>query len=194
MNTQSIINNLSRYITLTAEEEALYLSKVRFRKFQKGQFIVQQGDICTHESYVIAGCLKTYHIDENGNERIVMFSVEDWWTSDLGSFLTQKPSAFNVQCLETCELAQLSYHDQNELYQLIPKLEHFSRIAIQKAYIAAYERLVYNFSLPAKERYLEFKKRYPNLDQRVPQYQIASYLGITPEFFSKIRSQLIHEQ
>ena len=194
MDATPLLNYIKRYISLTAEEEGLLLSKVRFRKYLKGQFVVQQGDVCTYENYVISGCLKSFHIDPNGQEHIVMFAIEDWWTGDLGSFITQSASSFNIQCLEPCELAQFAYPELEELYQQIPKLERFFRIIIQKAYVASQQRVVNNLSLPAKERYLQFLKQYPKIDQRVPQYMIASYLGITKEFLSKVRSQLIHEQ
>lgn len=194
MNAQPLIDYLSRYIILTSEEETLFLSKVRFRKYLKGQYVVQQGDVCHYESFVISGCLKTFYIDHEGHEHIVMFAVEDWWTADLGSFLSQKSASYNVQCLEKCELAQISYHDLEALYLAIPKLERFFRIIIQKAFVASQQRIIDSFSLPAKERYLKFRQQYPQIDQRVPQYMIASYLGFTKEFLSKIRNQIIHEQ
>ena len=122
-----------------------------------------------------------------------MFAIENWWTADLGSFITQTPADYNVQCLENSVLAQLSYEDLRQLYLQIPKLERFFRIIIQKAYVASQKRLINNLSLPAKERYLQFREQYPQIEQRVPQYMIASYLGITKEFLSKIRSQLITE-
>lgn len=194
MNAQPLIDYLSRYIILTSEEETLFLSKVRFRKYLKGQYVVQQGDVCHYESFVISGCLKTFYIDHEGHEHIMMFAVEDWWTADLGSFLSQMPASYNVQCLEKCELAQISYHDLEALYLAIPKLERFFRIIIQKAFVASQQRIIDSFSLPAKERYLKFRQQYPQIDQRVPQYMIASYLGFTKEFLSKIRNQIIHEQ
>ncbi|QMU31062.1 Crp/Fnr family transcriptional regulator [Adhaeribacter radiodurans] len=194
MNLQPLLAYINQYITLTPEEEATLLAKVRYRKYLKGQFVVQSGDVCKYENFVLSGCLKTFYIDPEGQEHIVMFAVENWWTADLGSFITQNPADFNVQCLENTELAQFAHEDLEQLYQEIPKLERFFRIIIQKAFVASQKRVVNSFSLPAKERYLAFKKQYPQIDQRVPQYMIASYLGITKEFLSKIRNQLILEQ
>ena len=122
-----------------------------------------------------------------------MFAIENWWTADLGSFIEQSPADYNVQCLEKSVLAQLSYDDLEQLYLQIPKLERFFRIIIQKAYVATQKRLINNLSLPAKERYLQFLDQYPLIEQRVPQYMIASYLGITKEYLSKIRSQITAE-
>jgi CRP-like cAMP-binding protein len=190
MDVQIFLDHISRYIQLTPVEQSIFLSKVKFRKYLKGQFVVQNGDICRHENFVLAGCLKTFYIDNEGQEHIVMFAIEDWWTADLGSFITQTPADLNVQCLEDSELAQITYSDLQQLYIDIPKLERFFRIIIQNAFVAAQKRIVNNLSLPAMERYIRFREQYPKIEQRVPQYMIASYLGITKEFLSKIRAQL----
>jgi CRP-like cAMP-binding protein len=194
MNAQPLLNYINKQISLTEEEELFLLSKVNHRKYLKGQYIVQQGDICKHECFIISGCTKTFYVDDNGQEHIVMLAIEDWWTSDMGSFITQKPADFNVQCLEKTELIQFSYDDKEDLYIEIPKLERFFRRIIEKALAASQKRIIKNFSLTAKERYLNFKELYPTIEQRIPQYMVASYLGITKEFLSKIKSQLILEQ
>jgi len=190
MDLQPFLDHISRYIQLTTGEQSVFLSKVKFRKYLKGQFVVQNGDICRHESFVLSGCLKTFYIDNDGHEHIVMFAIEDWWTADLGSFISQTPADLNVQCLEDSELIQISYNDLQQLYIEIPKLERFFRIIIQNAFVAAQKRIINNLSLPAMERYIRFRDQYPKIEQRVPQYMIASYLGITKEFLSKIRAQL----
>lgn len=179
---------------LTPNEINILLENIVHRKYLKGQYIVQQGDICRFESFVTKGCLKTFYTDNEGQEHIVLFAIENWWTADLGSFLTQKPADYNVQCIENTEVIQFSFEKMELLYQKIPKLERFFRIIIQKAFVASEKRIVRSFSLPAKERYIEFKNTYPQIEQRVPQYMIASYLGITKEFLSKIKSQIIQSQ
>lgn len=193
MDTTPFLNYVRQYISLDPAEEELLLSRARIRKYFKGQFVVQNGDVCRYENFVLSGCLKTFSIDAEGQEHIAMFAVENWWTADLGSFLTQTPADLNVQCIEDSSLLQLSYESLEELYGCIPKLERFFRLIIQKAFVSAQKRLINNVSLSAKERYLEFRKQYPQTEQRVPQYMIASYLGITREFLSKIRSQLIND-
>ena len=190
MDLQPFLDHISRYIQLTPEEQSVFLSKVKFRKYLKGQFVVQEGDICRYESFVLSGCLKTFYLDKQGHEHIAMFAIEDWWTADLGSFISQTAADLNVQCLEDSELIQISSTDLQQLYIEIPKLERFFRIIIQNAFVAAQKRVINNLSLPAVERYVQFRKQYPKIEQRVPQYMIASYLGITKEFLSKIRAQL----
>jgi CRP-like cAMP-binding protein len=193
MELKPLLDYIAQFVQLTPDEQSYLLSKVKTRKYLKGQFVVQNGDICKYENFVLSGCLKTYYIDTDGQEHVVMFAVENWWTADMSSFITQTPSDYNIQCLENSLLAQIYYEDLEQLYLQIPKMERFFRIIIQKAYISSQKRLVNNFSLPAKERYLQFREKYPQIEQRVPQYMIASYLGITKEFLSKIRSQLIME-
>ncbi|WP_233244096.1 Crp/Fnr family transcriptional regulator [Allotamlana fucoidanivorans] len=185
---------MSKYISLTDHEVTLLKSKLVYRKYLKGQFILQQGDVCKYACFVVSGCTKTFHVDEQGLEHIIMFSIEDWWTSDMGSFITQTPADFNVQCLENTELIMFSYDTIEELYRQIPKLERFFRQIIERAFVASQKRIIRSFSLSAKERFLYFRNQYPKIEQRIPQYMIASYLGITKEFLSKIKSQLIIEQ
>jgi len=194
MTIEPLLKYINNYVALTTEEAAFLESKVSIRKYLKGQFIVQQGDVCKYECFVLSGCTKTFHIDKEGQEHIIMFSIEDWWTSDMGSFISQTPADFNVQCLENTELVMFSYDVIEDLYKEIPKLERFFRQIIERAFVASQKRIVRNFSLSAKEQYLYFREQYPLIEQRIPQYMIASYLGITKEFLSKIKSQLILEQ
>ena len=191
---QVLLNYINRYVSLTETEEAILLSKVTYRRYLKGQYIVQQGDICKYECFVLSGCTKTFYMDHEGQEHIVMFSIEDWWTSDMGSFITQTPADYNIQCIENTELIMFSYDIVEDLYAAIPKLERFFRQIIQNAFVASQKRIVRSFSLSAKDRYVYFRNLYPKIEQRIPQYMIASYLGITKEFLSKIKSELILDQ
>ncbi|MBD0822920.1 Crp/Fnr family transcriptional regulator [Aestuariibaculum marinum] len=194
MNITPLLNSISKYVSLTDKEIEYLESKVFIRKYLKGQYVVQQGDVCKYECYVLSGCTKTFYVDQEGQEHIIMFSIEDWWTSDMGSFISQTPADFNVQCLENSELIMISHDVVDDLYREIPKLERFFRKIVERAFVASQKRIVRNFSLTAKEQYLYFREQYPLIEQRIPQYMIASYLGITKEFLSKIKSQLILEQ
>ena len=194
MNNKSLSDYIKKYIDLTVDEEALLFSKIIHRNYLKDQYLVQQGDVCKSVSFIISGCTKTFYMDTEGQEHIVMFSIENWWTSDLGSFITQSPADYNVQCIENTQLFQFTYDILEELYIEIPKLERLFRKIVEPAFVASQKRIIRNFSLSAKERYLIFKETYPKIEQRVPQYMIASYLGITKEFLSKIKSQIIQGQ
>ncbi|GAA4281753.1 Crp/Fnr family transcriptional regulator [Gaetbulibacter aestuarii] len=194
MKIQPLLDYINRYVELTPEEAAIIEEKVIFRKYLKGQFVLQQGDVCKYQSFVISGCTKTYYSDEEGQEHIVLFSVEDWWLSDIGSFMSQSPADFNIQCIEPTELIMFSYEATEYLYEKIPKLERFFRQVLERGLVATQKRLIRNFSLSAKEHYLYFKEQYPEIEQRIPQYLVASYLGITKEFLSKIKAQLLFEE
>ncbi len=193
MEIEPLLKYITQFIDLSNEEIALIEKRVKTRSYLKNQFIVQQGDVCKFESFILSGCATTFYIDPQGNKHIVMFAIENWWTADLGSFITQEPADYNVQCLENTKVVQFSYEGLELLFKEIPKLERFFRVIIQKAFVASQKRVVRDLSLPAKERYLIFRKQYPDIEQRVPQYMIASYLGITKQFLSKIRAELTIE-
>lgn len=187
---EPLLKYMSQYITLTQEEVTYLVSKVIYRTYLKGQYIVQQGDICKYECFVVSGCTKMFHVDDEGQEHIIVFSIEDWWSADMGSFITQTPADYSVQCLEHTKVIMFSHDTIEDLYAKIPKLERFFRQIIERAFVASQKRIIRNFSLSAKERYLYFRNQYPKIERRIPQYMIASYLGITKEFLSKIKSQL----
>lgn len=194
MNAAPLITYMDNYIDLNDNEIQYLLSNINYRTYLKDQYLVQQGNICKTASFIVSGCTKTFSVDKEGQEHIIMFSIEDWWSSDLGSFISQTPADFNVKCLEKTNLFEFSYDTMEDLYIKIPKMERFFRKIVEKAFVASQKRIVHNFSLSAAERYLLFKKTYPEIEQRVPQYLIASYLGITKEFLSKIKSQLLQNQ
>ena len=193
-NIQTLLNYIRNYVSLSVEEESFLTSKVTYRKYSKGQYIVQQGDVCKHQCFVVSGCTKTFHIDDNGQEHIVMFSIENWWTSDMGSFISKIPADYNIQCIEDTELIMFSSEAMEELYSEVPKLERFFRQIIERALVASQKRIVRSFSLSAKDRYLYFRNQYPKIEKLIPQYMVASYLGITKEFLSKIKKELLKEK
>ncbi len=194
MSIAPLLKYINNFVTLTDEEVHILESKVTIRKYLKGQFILQQGDICKRACFILSGCTKTFYVNEEGQEHILMFGIEDWWASDMGSFITQTPADFNVQCIENTEVVVFLHDVNEELYNEIPKLERFFRQITERAFVASQKRIVRGFSLSAKEQYMYFREQYPEIEQRIPQYMIASYLGITKEFLSKIKSQLALEE
>ncbi len=187
------LDYLSRYIDLTAPEGDAIVSRIKARSYKKGQYIVQGGEITRHQTFIVSGKVRTFYLDDNGNEHIIMFGIENWWVGDVGSFCNQLPADFNTQCLEDTKVIQLSFDDLEQLYVEVPIMERFFRLIIQRAYSNMQKRIVRNYSLSARDRYLLFCEEYPEFVQRLPQYMIASYLGITKEFLSNIRSQLSKE-
>jgi len=189
-----LLQNISKYIQLTQEEIDYFTSVVQIKRLRKKQYLVQEGDVCRFESFVNKGCLRAYHVDEKGQEHVAQFAIEGWWISDMYSFLTATPARFNVDTLEDSELFCLDKPSLEELYIQVPKFERFFRIILQNAFIAHQQRIIANMSKTAEERYLDFMNYYPQLEQRVPQHQVASYLGITPESLSRIRKQLTEKR
>ncbi|MCB0517632.1 MAG: Crp/Fnr family transcriptional regulator [Lewinellaceae bacterium] len=187
---ESLLQHVSRRIRLDKAEEDFFISVIKHQKLRKKQFFTQAGEVCKYSGYVLKGCLRTYEVDKDGNEHILQFSIEDWWVGDLYSFFTGTPSRYFVDALEPTELALIDLASQELLYEKVPKFERYFRLLVQNAFVASQRRVVSAISKPAEERYLEFHKRYPTLEQRIPQHQIASYLGITPESLSRIRKQL----
>ena len=158
MNNNPFLEYISRFIELTDEEKAVLYSKVIQRNYLKDQFIIQQGDVCKSVNFIISGCTKTFYVDLEGQEHIVLFSIEDWWSSDLGSFITQSAADFNIQCIENTEVVQFTNENLEELYVKIPKLERLFRKITEHAYVASQKRIIRSFSLTAKKRYLVLQK------------------------------------
>jgi CRP-like cAMP-binding protein len=162
---------------------------LEYRKVPKKTRLLQAGDICNFEAYVNKGCIREYIIDENGVEVTLQFAVEDWWVSDLASFQDQNPCTMYIETLEDCELLVLTRDSKERLLIEVPKLERMFRLMLQRHLTVVQKRLFKTISTTAMEKYLEFINRYPSIPQRVPQHYIASYLGISPEFLSKLRAR-----
>lgn len=185
-----LLQNVARHIHLEPEEVQIFTSIPQVRRLKKKEFLLRAGEVCRYESFVLEGCLRNYYLDNKGDEHILQFSVEDWWTSDLYSLLTQTPATQFIDALEDSSVALFDKDDLERLYHQVPKFERFFRIMLQNAFIAQQQRILQNIGSTGEERYLAFRKKYSSLEQRLPQHQIASFLGITPEFLSKIRGKL----
>ena len=190
MNIDLLIANFSKHISLTVEEIEFLTPLLKSKSLETGEFLLREGEICKYESFVTKGCVKTYFQDENGFEHIIDFSIEEWWADDLYSLLTQTPSSSNIKAIEPTDVLQMRKSDLELLYQKVPKLERFFRILFQNAYITQREQINQTLSASAEERYRLFLKRKPYAEKRFPQKDIASYLGITPQFLSTMKKKL----
>ncbi|MBL0742410.1 Crp/Fnr family transcriptional regulator [Chryseolinea lacunae] len=189
MNFDHILQNVRQHIPLSQEEADLFTSLLDARVFKKKSFLLHSGDVCLCETFVVKGCVKIFYTDAAGVEHIVKFAVENWWTMDLESFAQQTPAFYTIQALEDTETLQLSKTNHDVLYERVPQFEKFSRLQFQNAYILLQHRLTQNLYLSAEEKYNRFTEKYPGLELRIPQKEIASYLGITPEFLSMLRKR-----
>jgi len=184
-----LLSYFSAFIPLSRVEKDLLVSKVQWKRFRKHQFVLQEGDVCRQINFVISGCLRTYKIDEQGNIHILQFAIENSWINDLGSFHSFVPSTLNIDALEDTEVLQISYENLISLYTEAPKFDKVFRVLIENAYIGLQKRLLLNISSTAEERFRSFSETYPNLTNRLSQVQIAAYLGVSPEFLSRLRSK-----
>ena len=188
-----ILKNIGRHIQLTPEEISRFTSVLKPRTLRKRQYLLQAGDISRNECFVTKGCLRTYLVDDKGQEHNVQFAIEDWWIGDMYSFLTGHPALYNIEALEDSEMLLIEQKQLEQLYIEIPKFDRFFRILLQNAFVNLQRRISENMSLTAEERYTNFVQRYPKFEQRLSLKQIASYLGITPESLSRIRRQLMEK-
>ncbi|MCK9408633.1 MAG: Crp/Fnr family transcriptional regulator [Bacteriovoracaceae bacterium] len=186
----SILNNVAKHITLTAAEKKFFCSLLRVKKLRKRQYLLQAGDVSRFEQFINTGALRAYYLDEKGHERIVQFGLEGWWIGDMASFFSGLPATLTIEAMEESELFQIERNDFDVLLDKVPKFERFFRILLSNAHIAHQRRLVSHLTGSAQERYLELLAKYPAFEQRIPLRHIASYLGVTPEFLSRMRKRL----
>ena len=187
---QPLLQNIKRYVALTLADEQQFTAIVRKTRLKKRQFLVQPGFVCQSQSYVLKGALRSYFVNAEGQEHTIQFAIEDWFISDFSSYITQSPASLFVEALEDSVILQIDYENVEELCANNAKFQYFFRVVAQKSFAFSQRRVLSNLGLSAEERYLEFAGMYPQIVQRVPQYALASYLGMTPEFLSKIRKRL----
>ncbi|RTL60236.1 MAG: Crp/Fnr family transcriptional regulator [Sphingobacteriales bacterium] len=190
MNTDLLLQHISKHISLTGEEEDILKSVLHSKKIKKKHFLLQEGEVNKTATFVTSGILRIYSIDKNGFEHILQFAPPGWWIGDMKSAITQQPATLNIDAIEDTEIIWISKEDLEKLYAAVPKFERFFRILAENSIASYQQRLVNNLSLSAAERYDNFCKLYPSLVQNLPQKQVASYIGVTPEFLSKMLSNL----
>ena len=185
---EPLLNYFDRIIPLSKEEKELVKEKFHSRLFRKRQFVLQEGDVCTQINFVVRGCLRMYKIDDKGNAHVLQFAPENNWINDLGSFHAVKASSLNIDALEDTVVLQIGRDELISLYKQAPRFDRIFRVLIENAFVRLQERLLQNISSTAEERYASFLELYPHLTNRLSQIQIASFLGVTPEFLSRIRN------
>ena len=188
-DVSSILHHIAKHITLSEQDQALFISVLRVKKVKRKQLIEQPGFVSTYRTYVVAGAFRAYLVGPDGGEHTLSLAVDDMMIGDPGSFLLQEPATLFVEALEASTIIQWSYESEQLLLEKIPQ---FSLAMMRRAQLIALtiqRRVIAQLSLSAEERYDEFAQTYPLLLQRIPLYILASYLGMSREFLSKIRQQ-----
>lgn len=189
VEVKALLAHIQRFIKLSPTEENVLIESVRFQKVKRKDHLLHEGQVCTDNYFVIRGCIRMYIQTADGEDRIVQFGIDNWWITDYTSFDSKKPSLFNIQAVEDSEVIAIDKQTMDRLFNSIPSLERYFRIILQRAFSASVMRMHYIFDQSAEERYHHFNTSYPDFVNRVPQYMLASYLGFTPEFLSKIRGK-----
>ncbi len=184
---------INKCVHLTDEELAYFHSLLQPVTYKKKTLLLHAGEVCNFEAFINKGCARLYYIDDNGFDVIIQFAIEGWWISDLASFTQQKPSELFIEAVEDTEVLLIKYADKEALFNSVPKFERMFRLMVQRNHETIMNRLIANLSASAEDRYDAFIKKYPEIVQRVPQYLIASYLGISAEFLSKIRTRKLRK-
>ncbi len=182
--------NISKHISLDEMEMACFTSLLEFRHLKRKEILLHEGEPCTTINFVTTGALRAFYRGIDGKESTMMFAIQDWWITDMHGFANKKPAMVCIEAISESTIAQLSKENLDTLFEKVPKFEKFFRIIMQNSYIREQLRIIQNLSLSAEERYDHFLQKYPVIARHVTQKQIASYLGITPEFLSRVRKNI----
>ncbi|HKK44749.1 MAG TPA: Crp/Fnr family transcriptional regulator [Balneolaceae bacterium] len=183
-----LYKSIHQHISLTDEEWEMCKNNFRPKRMLKRQFLLQEGDVCRELAFVEKGALYSYSVDSKGNQHVIRFAFDGWWIADLQSFFTDNPSTYNIEVLEDSELLMLDRINHEKLLKEIPSYERYHRIIIQNAYIALQQRVENALGLTAEEKYARLIQHNPEFMNRVPLNLVASYLGMSPETLSRVRS------
>lgn len=187
----SLFDSFSKHVHLTATEQAVVLNYINTISVAPKTLLHHSGDVSNSLYFVTSGLLRSFSISDNIVEHVLHFACEGWWIADMYSFISGKPGNLYIEVMEQTDLVVLTKNQLEQLYAEVPKLERYFRILAENALVSHQERLMDNLSLTAEDRFAKFCSRYPTLLQRVPQKQIASYIGVTPEFLSKMKAKLL---
>lgn len=190
MNAQPLLAYFDNIFPLEEAEKAFVERVFKESSIKRRQFILQEGEICKHNTFVVAGCFKMFYVDHQGKEHNLQFAIENWWIGDIGSFHSEEPSKLYIEAVENSTILQIKKEDQLQLFLEHPKFNRIFRLLAENAMVSLQKRVLQNISATAEERYLDFLKQHPKLFNRISNVQIASYLGVTPEFLSAVRKRI----
>lgn len=190
--SKSVVNAAFKGQTFSDNQEIIIAEKFQQLELKKGDFLLKNGEQVANQYYVENGCLRTFYVDDSGKEHTLQFAIHDWWISDYTAFFSEEKAILSIEVLQDSVLYQISKKDMDSLFEQVESLNSFFRKKMERAFASFQKRILANLSQSATERYLDFVANYPNIEQQVKNYHIASYLGITTETLSRIRKELSH--
>ena len=186
-----LYEHINSRISISPEEFEAIFQEFEELVFLKNDHVIRPNQTVDHKFFVLKGCLRSYFIDLTGIEHTVQFAIEDWWIGDYPAYFSGKQSTLYVECLEDCTLLRVKKESWDRLYKEIPKLETYSRIQLERGLASTHQKNIDRHTMSTKELYEQFVASFPQLEQRIKNYHIASYLGITPESLSRIRKRIL---
>lgn len=193
-NKEPLIKHIAARVTLNETEIQEFISHFKTTKIKKRQFIIQPEFVAKYRNYVVQGAFRAYVVADEGEEHTIQFAVEDWWISDYSSFIFQQPATMFVVALEDSIVLQIDFESEQKLKAANHKFETFFRIMAERSFAGIQKRLISNLTKTAEERFTEFEQKYPSIAHRVPQYALASFLGMTTQYLSKLRNTRVHKK
>ena len=187
MDISVAYKHIEKVIILSSRDKEVFESLVECISLKKNELLLEEGEICRYEYFILSGCLRSYYIDDSSIEHTTLFAIEGWWTGNLKSFVKNTPSTFFIQAQEKSDLLRISKTNMETIYEQIPQFERYFRILLQNRLLVTQDRVNNHLSVPASQRYIQFISKYPEIEQRVSLKHIASYLGITPTYLSRLR-------
>ncbi|MBL7712427.1 MAG: Crp/Fnr family transcriptional regulator [Chitinophagaceae bacterium] len=184
-----LYQHFRKFIDISEEDFRLMLPFFRTLELRKKENLLQEGQLCRTNYFVLKGCLRMFFITDKGQEQTTQFAIENWWLSDYQAFQQQKEATFSIQAVEPSRVLAIDFRAQEELLKAFPAMEHYFRMVYQTAFAASQMRIKYLYGLSREEMYFHFIEQYPGFVQRIPQYLLASFLGFTPEYLSELRSR-----
>ena len=187
--SDKLIAHIRNFVELSNADAEFISQKLSVTKLKKKSFALMAGKLCKANYFVANGCMRLYFISKKDIEQITQFAIENWWITDYYSIDSGKPSRFYIQAVEDREVIVMDQTAEREIIEHVPIFERYLRIMLQKAFTASQRRMEMLNNMTDEERYRNFTTRFPDFNQRIPQYMVASYLGVTPQFVSRVRAR-----
>jgi CRP/FNR family transcriptional regulator len=186
---KNIIQHIRKFVDLSESDVEVFNKYIETHHLKKKDFLIHESRVCNHLYFVERGCLRMYFINKKGTEQITQFALDGWWISDYLSFMNYSPSDYYIQTIEESRIVSIDNQNLDKLLIELPVLERYFRIILQKAFAGAQLRSKLLYEMSKEEFYIHFSTSFPEFMRRVPQYMIASYLGLTPEYLSELRKK-----